>query len=85
MVDAQLEIVCLAGGDLASDAGHESRAEGSHQPEKYLGSRTMSGSSPLGGLAVQHKERGNLSFVEWRFPKFQARPVGAFILAVQVK
>ena len=45
MVDAQREIVCLAGGDLAPDAGHESRAEGSHQPEKYLGSRTMSGSN----------------------------------------
>ena len=45
MVDAQLEIVCLAGGDLAPDAGHESRAEGSHQPEKCLGSKTMSGSN----------------------------------------
>ena len=67
MVDAQLEIVCLAGGELAPNAGHESRAEGSHQPEKYLGSRTMSGSSPFGGLVAQHKERGNLSVVELRF------------------
>ena len=67
MVDAQLEIICLAGGDLAPDTGHESRAEGSRQPEKYPGSRTMSGSSPLDGLAAQRKERGNLSGVEWRF------------------
>ena len=67
MVDAQLEIACLAGGDLAPDAEHESRAEGSHQPEKCPGSRTMSGSSPLGGLAAQHKEKGNLAVVEWRF------------------
>ena len=63
MVDAQLEIICLAGGDLTPDAGRESRAEGSHQPEKYPGSRTMSGSSPLGGLAAQHKERDSLSVV----------------------
>ena len=67
MVDAQLEIICLAGGDLTPDAGRESRAEGSHQPEKYLGSRTMSGSSPLGGLAAQHKERGNLSVIGLKF------------------
>ena len=67
MVDAQLEIVCLAGGELAPDAGHESRAEGSHQPEKYPGSKTMSDSSPLGGLAAQHKERGNLSIVGLKF------------------
>ena len=67
MVDAQLEIVCLAEGDLAPDAGHESRAEGSRQPAKYPGSRTMSGSSPLDGWAAQHKERDNLSAVEWRF------------------
>ena len=45
MVDVQLEIICLARGDLTPDAGRESRAEGSHQPEKYLGSRTMSGSN----------------------------------------
>ena len=52
MVDVQLEIVCMAGGELAPDAGHESRAEGSHQPEKYLGSRTISGSSPWDGCGV---------------------------------
>ena len=67
MADVQLEIVCLARCELALDAEHESRAEGSHQPEKYLGSRTMSGSSPLGGLAAQHKERGNLSVVGLKF------------------
>ena len=67
MVDAQLEIVCLAGGDLAPDAGHESRAEGSRQPEKCPSSRTMSGSNLLGGLAAQHKERGNLSIVGLKF------------------
>ena len=67
MVDVQLEIICLARGDLIPDAGRESRAEGSHQPEKCPGSRTMSGSSPLGGLAAQHKERGSLYGVEWRF------------------
>ena len=67
MVDAQLEIICLAGGDLTPHAGRESRAEGSHQPEKYLGSRTMSGCNPLGGLAAQHKERDNLSVVGLKF------------------
>ena len=67
MVDVQLEIICLAGGDLTPNAGRESRAEGSHQPEKYPSSRTMSGSSPLGGLAAQHKERDNLSLVGLKF------------------
>ena len=67
MVDTQLEIICLAGGDLTPNAGRESRAEGSHQPEKYLDSRTMSGSNLSGGLAAQHKERDNLSVVELRF------------------
>ena len=67
MVDAQLELICLVGGDLTPDAGRESRAEGSHQPEKYPGSRTMSDSSPLGGLAAQHKERDNPSAVELIF------------------
>ena len=67
MVDAQLEIICLAGGGLTPDAGRESRAEGSHQPEKCLGSRTMSGSSLSGGLAAQHKGRDNLSVVGLRF------------------
>ncbi len=64
MVDVQLEIICLAGGDLTPDAGRESRAEGSHQPEKYLGSRTMSGSSPLDDSAIQHKGTGSLSAFE---------------------
>ena len=61
MVDVQLEIICLAGDDLTLDAGRESRAEGSHQPEKYLGSRTMSSSSPLDDLAIQHKGTCSLS------------------------
>ena len=67
MVDVQLEIICLARGDLTPDAGRESRAEGSRQPEKYLGSRTMSGSNLSGGLAAQHKGRDNLSVIELRF------------------
>ena len=45
MADVKLEIVYLARGDLIPDAGRESRAEGSHQLEKYLDNRTMSGSS----------------------------------------
>ena len=57
MVDVQLEIICLARGDLTPDAGRESRAEGSHQPEKCLGSRTMSGSNPWGDFVVAHKEK----------------------------
>ena len=67
MVDVQLEIICLARGDLTPDAGRESRAEGSRQPEKCLGSRTMSGSNLSGGLATQHKGRDNLSIVGLRF------------------
>ena len=45
MVDVQLKIVYLARGDLTPVAGCESRAEGSHQPKKFLDSRTMSGSN----------------------------------------
>ena len=67
MVDVQLEIIYLARGDLIPDAGRESRAEDSHQPEKCPGSRTMSGSSLSGGLAAQHKERDNLSVIGLRF------------------
>ena len=67
MVDVQLEIICLARGDLIPDAGREGRVEGSHLPEKYPGSRTMFDCSPLGGLAAQHKERGNLSVVGLKF------------------
>ncbi len=67
MVDAQLETICLAGGGLTPDAGRESRAEGSHQPEKCLGRRTISGSNLSGGLAAQHKEIDNLSVVGLRF------------------
>ena len=67
MVDVQLEIICLARGDLIPDAGRASRAEGSRQPEKCPGSRTMSGSNLLGGLAAQHKERDNLSVVGLKF------------------
>ena len=66
-VGARLESAYPAESDLAPDAGHESRAEGSRQPEKCPGNKTMSGSSPLDGLAAQHKERGSLSGVEWRF------------------
>ena len=67
MVDVQLEIICLAMGDLTPDAGRESRAEGFHQPEKCLGIRTMSGSNLSGGLAAQHKGRDNLSVIGLRF------------------
>ena len=67
MADVQLEIVYQARGDLIPDVGLESRAEDSHQPEKCLGSRTMSSSSLLGGLAAQHKERDNLSVIGLRF------------------
>ena len=67
MVDVQLEIICLARGDLTPDAGRESWAEGSRQPEKCPGSRTTSGSSLWGGLAAQRKEKGNLSVVGLRF------------------
>ena len=67
MVDVQLEIICLARGDLIPDAGRESRAEGSRQPEKCPGSRTMSGSNLSGGLAAQHKERDNLSVIGLKF------------------
>ena len=67
MADVQLEIVYLARGDLIPDAGRENRAVDSHQQEKCLGSRSMSGSSPSGGLADQHKERDNLSVVGLRF------------------
>ena len=67
MVDVQLEIICLARGDLTPDAGRESQAEGSHQPEKCLGSRTMSGSNLSGGLVAQHKERDNLSVIGLKF------------------
>ena len=63
MVDVQLEIICLARGDLIPDARRESWAEGSRQPEKCPGSRTMSGSNLSGGLVAQHKERDNLSVV----------------------
>ena len=82
MVDVQLEIICPARGDLIPGAGRESRAEGSCQPEKCPGSRTMSGSNLSGGLAAQHKERDNLSVVG---TELQAGPVGTFILAVQIK
>ena len=67
MADVKLEIVYLARGDLIPDAGRESRAEDSHQPEKCLGSRTMSGSNLSGGLVAQHKGRDNLSVVGLRF------------------
>ena len=72
MVDVQLEIICLSRGDLTADAGRESRAEGSRQPEKCPGSRTMSNSSPLGGLAAQRKERDNPSVVELIFRQVQS-------------
>ena len=64
MVDAQLEIICLAGGDLTPDAGRESRAECSHQPVKYPDNGTTSGSNLLDDSAVQCKEKGNLSAAE---------------------
>ena len=67
MVDVQLEIIYMVRGDLTTDAGRESRAEGSHQPEKCLGSRTMSGSNLSGGLAAQHKGRDNLSVIGLKF------------------
>ena len=67
MADVKLEIVYLARGDLIPDARCESRAVDSHQPEKCPGSRTTSGSSPLGGLAARRKEKGSLSGIEWRF------------------
>ena len=67
MVDVQLEIIFLARGDLIPDAGRESLAEGSRQPEKCLGIKTMSGSNLWGGLAARHKERDNLSVVGLRF------------------
>ena len=67
MVDVQLEIICLARGDLIPDAGRESRAKDSHQAEKCVGSRTMSSSNLSGGLAAQHKERDNLSVVGLKF------------------
>ena len=55
MVDVQLEIICLAMGELTPDAGRESRAEGSRWSEKRLDSRTMSSSNPWGDLVVAHK------------------------------
>ena len=67
MVDVQLEIISLARGDLTPDAGRESRAEGSCQPEKCPDSRTKSGSNLSGGLVAQHKGRDNLSVVGLRF------------------
>ena len=67
MVDVQLEIICPARGDLIPGAGGESRAEGSRQPEKCPGSRTMSGSNLSGGLAAQHKEMDNISVVGLKF------------------
>ena len=61
MVDVQLEIICLARGDLIPDAGRESRAEGSRQPEKCLDNRTMSSSSLWDDLVGGHKEKSRLS------------------------
>ena len=57
MVDVQLEIIYLARGDLTPDAGRGSRAEGSHQPEKCLGNRTMFGSSHWDDLVDWHREK----------------------------
>ena len=55
MVDVQLEIICLARGDLTPDAGRESWAEGSRQPEKCPCNRTMSDSNPWDDSAGAHK------------------------------
>ena len=67
MVDVQLEIVYLARDDLIPDVGLESQAENSHQPEKCLGSRTMSGSNLSGDLAAQQKGRDSLYVAGLRF------------------
>ena len=63
MFDVQPEIIYPVRGELTPGAGHESRAKGSHQPEKYLGSRTMSSSSLWGDLVDLHKEKWRLSVV----------------------
>ena len=70
---------------LVPDARGESRAAGSRQPATCLGNRTTSGSSPLGGLAARRKGKGSPSSLDGDATKFQAWPVGALVLTVQVE
>ena len=62
-----------------------SRAVDFCQPEKYLGSRTMSGSSPLDDSAIQHKGTGSLAAFESICHQAPDWAVGLLILPVQIE
>ena len=67
MEDVQQQITCPAAGGWIQGAERGSRAEGSRQPEKCPGNRTMSDSNLLDCSVVKHKEKGSLSIAELRY------------------
>ena len=85
MVDAQLEIICLARGDLTPDARREAgqRVLVSRRSVLAIKPRLVPVLWMAGRLSVR-KEAVSPA-LNGDSTKFQARPVGALILAVQIK